>query len=81
MPKVTFKRPEIAVKNLVLLILGLPEFACGSSAVHNFAFEPHRARTYMHHICHSAFMCFSDFNIRLISIIRVFAPGGGREAI
>ena len=48
---------QIAVKNHIALILGLPEFACGSSVVHIFAFELHQARTYMHHTCHSTAIC------------------------
>ena len=48
---------QIAVKNHVPLLLGLPEFACGSSAVHIFAFGPYQARTYMHHTCHSTAIC------------------------
>ena len=48
---------QITTKNHVPLLLGLPEFACGSSAVHIFAFELHQARTYMHHTCHSTAIC------------------------
>ena len=48
---------QITTKKPVALLLGLPEFACGSSAVHIFAFEPHQARTYMHQTCHSTAIC------------------------
>ena len=48
---------QFTTQKHVILILGLPEFACGSSAVHIFAFEPYQARTYMHHTCHSTAIC------------------------
>ena len=48
---------QITFQNHVLLLLGLPEFACGPSAVHIFAFEPHQARSYMHQTCHSTATC------------------------
>ena len=51
------RRRQITLKTHIILILGLPEFACGPSAVHIFAFEPHQARSYMHPTCHSKAIC------------------------
>ena len=48
---------QFTTQNHVALLLGLPEFACGPSAVHIFGFEPYQARTYTHQTCHSTAIC------------------------
>ena len=51
------RRRQFTTQNHIALIQGLPEFACGPSAVHIFAFEPYQARIYMHQTCHSTAIC------------------------